>query len=194
MGCGAANPGDFGAAALLIHSADGGQSHENKGDREDLYGEYVQSFSFVSADHGWAVSLNAASTCNIMEFGGSTPPAPTPAPPTPGSPHYEKPPCQAGEKEVSIDGMDGKLCTTPCYASGACPQDKPDDVSALPTCALSDSSTGGMYCALLCITDKMCGQADGAMCNGGICMYNGTATGNQAVLTPVKGLMPSVVV
>merc|ERR1711904_671042 len=119
-----------------------------------------------------------------MGFGGSTPPAPAPAPPSPGNPHYEKPPCQAGEREVSIQGIDGKTCTTPCYASGACPQDSPAGVTAFPSCALSDSSTGGMYCALLCLFDAQCDNNGGAACNGGICTYNTTAASNSKVLTP----------
>merc|ERR1711998_825838 len=103
--------------------ADAGQTHEDLGDRADLYGEFISSFSFVSAEHGWATSLNAASTCNLMEFGGSTPPAPAPAPPTPGAPHYEKPPCQEDELQVSVEGHDGAACAALCYASGGCPPD-----------------------------------------------------------------------
>jgi len=182
---GAANPGATNAPSLLIHSTDGGKTHENRGDRADLYGEYITSMSFVSTEHGWATSLNAASTCNLMEFGGSTPPAPAPTPPTPGAPHYEKPPCKEDELEVSIQGVDGKACVTPCYASGGCPSDSPDGVSAIPACALSDSSTGGMYCALLCLFDKQCDNEGGAACNGGICTYNMTSAKNSIVLKPV---------
>lgn len=183
---GSKKPGSVNEPSLLIHSADGGQTHENLGERADLYGESIASFSFVSAEHGWATSLNAASTCNLMEFGGSTPPAPVPSPPTPGAPHYEKPPCKEDELEVSITGVDGKACVTPCYASGGCPSDKPDGVAAVPTCALSDSSTGGMYCALLCLFDAQCDKTGGAACNGGICTYNNTAASNSKELTPVN--------
>jgi hypothetical protein len=182
---GAANPGAVNAPSLLIHSADGGQTHENHGDRADLYGEYITSMAFVSTEHGWATSLNAASTCNLMEFGGSTPPAPAPTPPTPGAPHYEKPPCKEDELEVSITGIDGKACVAPCYASGGCPADKPDGVTALPACALSDSSTGGMYCTLMCFFDAQCDKAGGAGCNGGLCTYNNTAASNTKELTLV---------
>jgi photosystem II stability/assembly factor-like uncharacterized protein len=183
---GAANPGAVNAPSLLIHSADGGQTHENRGDRDDLYGEYISSMSFVSPEHGWATSLNAASTCNLMEFGGTTPPAPAPAPPTPGQPHYEAPPCKEDELEVGITGIDGRACVTPCYASGGCPSDTPDGVSAIPACALSDSSTGSMYCTLLCLFDAQCDKAGGAACNGGLCTYNTTSAANSIVLTPTS--------
>jgi hypothetical protein len=182
---GAANPGAVNAPSLLIHSADAGQTHENKGDRDDLYGEFITSMSFVSPQHGWATSLNAASTANLMEFGGTTPPAPAPAPPTPGQPHYEAPPCKEDELEVGITGIDGRACVTPCYASGGCPSDTPDGVSAVPACALS-SSSGGMYCTLLCVFDAQCDKAGGASCNGGLCTYNTTAAANSIVLTPTE--------
>jgi hypothetical protein len=179
---GALKPGDATQATLLLHSTDAGQSHENAGEgRLDLNGEYISSMACVSSEHCWATSLNAASTCNLMEFGGTTPPAPTPAPPTPGKPHYEKPPCGDDEQQVSVQGANGTLCAPRCYPSGACPTDKPSLVTALPECALQNSATGDMYCALLCISDLMCDKLGGASCSGGICTYPSEAANGQVL-------------
>jgi len=174
---GASQPGSPNAPSLILHSVDGGQTHTDHGLVDELRGEYVSAMSFVSPTRGWATSLNAAGTCNLMEFGGPNPPSPAPAPPTPGSPHYEKPPCKEDEEQASITGEDGICCLTPCYASGGCPTDKPEGVTAFPTCAVSDSSTGELFCALFCLFDGECDEAGGAACNGGLCLYNDTSGG-----------------
>merc|ERR1712087_218086 len=88
--------GGFLKPALALHSEDGGQTHTNQASH--VTGQMITAMDFVSAEHGYATSITAVQTCNLLEFGGNTPPAPTPAPtPSPGAPHYEKPPCQAGE-------------------------------------------------------------------------------------------------
>merc|ERR1712187_623889 len=114
----------------------------------------------LSADHCYATSLTALQICDLLEFGGSNPPAPTPSP-TPGATHYEKPPCQAGEAQASVTDTDGSVCAPPCDASGNCPTDVPAGVTAQATCALTDSSTGNKYCALVCDTDDMCDPSGG---------------------------------
>lgn len=105
--------------------------------------------------------------------GPSPPPAP-PAPPAPGATHYEKPPCQEDETAASIQGLDGSVCTPSCDTD-SCPTDVPEGTTAKPQCVLKDSSTGAMYCALLCMHDSSC--PTGAKCGMmqgnplGICVY-----------------------
>jgi len=103
------------------------------------------------------------------------PPAP-PAPPTPPAPstsHYEKPPCQAGEEAVQIQGVTGEVCSPKCTNS-ACPTDTPTGTKDKPTCCLQDSASGDKFCALEC---GFGGCPPGASCKHpsgqmlGICMY-----------------------
>jgi tripeptidyl-peptidase-1 len=69
-----------------------------------------------------------------------------------GVPHYEDPnttgSCQAGELDVQIQGIQGKMCSPKCSAAGACPTDVPAGVTAKPQCALQGG--GAKYCALIC--------------------------------------------
>merc|ERR1712107_604306 len=50
------------------------------------------------------------------------------------------------EAQASVTGTDGSVCAPPCDDSGSCPTDAPAGVTAQPTCALSDSSSGAKYC------------------------------------------------
>merc|ERR1712224_544958 len=100
------------------------------------------------------------------------PSAPTRALPSPATSHYEKPPCQSGETEASVQGADGDVCAPKCDASGECPTDVPSGTTDKPQCVLQDQS-GGKYCALTCILG---GCPDGAKCAHiggimGICVY-----------------------
>jgi photosystem II stability/assembly factor-like uncharacterized protein len=170
--------GGFLKPALALHSTDGGQTHTNEG--TNIMGQMITAMDFLSPEHGYATSITALQVCNLLEFGGSTPPAPTPTP-TPGAPHYEKPPCQAGEAKASVTDTDGSVCAPPC-PTGDCPQDVPDGVTAEPTCALQDTS-GNKYCALLCQSDDMCGSDESAECAypqagaPGICVYKDSSNG-----------------
>lgn len=104
-----------------------------------------------------------------------TPPAPTPTPPTPiPSSHYGHPPCLSDEESITIDGLSGSACAASCSYSN-CPGDVPSGVSAYPSCALQDTSTGDYKCALQCSYDSQCDEANGGYCghvNGyGFCLY-----------------------
>jgi photosystem II stability/assembly factor-like uncharacterized protein len=177
--------GGFLKPILALHSKDGGQTHTNEG--TDIHGQMITAMDFVSPEHGYATAITAAQTCNLLEFGGSTPPAPTPSP-TPGAPHYEKPPCQDDEVSASVTDTDGSICAPSCTGTD-CPTDVPEGVTAEPTCALKDPS-GNQFCALLCQSDDMCDSAGGAHCAfpqagaPGICVYPSAANGVQTFLTP----------
>eukprot|EP00934_Nitzschia_sp_Nitz4_P008105 Nitzschia sp. Nitz4//scaffold176_size46146//26422//27093//NITZ4_007193-RA/size46146-augustus-gene-0.5-mRNA-1//-1//CDS//3329539018//8095//frame0 len=66
--------------------------------------------------------------------------------------HYGKPPasCEGDEEAFQISGVPGAVCSPKCDASGQCPTDVPDGVSARPQCALENQSTGDKYCVLIC--------------------------------------------
>merc|ERR1712050_621570 len=81
----------------------------------------------------------------------------------PAAPHYEKPPCQDDEVQASLKDADGSLCAPRCDASGSCPSDVPDGVTAAPQCALRDQG-GNKYCALMCQSDDDCDSTGGAKC------------------------------
>merc|ERR1712178_655797 len=53
--------------------------------------------------------LSQASYPVVSGNPGPSPPAP-PAPPSPSTSHYEKPPCQSGEMNAQIQGLDGSVC------------------------------------------------------------------------------------
>jgi len=168
------------APALALHSKDGGNTHTNEG--SSIAGNMFTSMDFVSSEHGYATALTGAQICNLLEFGGSNPPAPSPTP-TPGSGHYEKPPCQDDEAQASVTGTGGALCAPVCQGSDTdCPTDVPDGVTAQPHCALSDQ-TGNQYCALLCDSDDECDAAGGSNCakptagQPGICVYASASNG-----------------
>merc|ERR1712000_647442 len=176
---GATKQGGFLAPALILHSTDGGTTHTNEG--TGITGQSLTSMDCISADHCYATSLTALQICDILELGGSNPPAPTPSP-TPGAPHYEKPPCQADEAEASVTDTDGSVCAPACDQSGNCPTDVPEGVTAQPTCALKDQS-GNQYCALLCQSDDMC-DTDAECAHPqagapGICVYPSTNSNKQ---------------
>jgi KDEL-tailed cysteine endopeptidase len=105
---------------------------------------------------------------------GPTPPAPTPAPPTPAAgSHYEQPPCQSDESELTIQGTNGVVCAPSCDG-GACPSDAPTGTIAEPSCSLVDQEQN-RYCALLCAFDEACPKGSScAIAKGdilGICVY-----------------------
>ncbi len=80
--------------------------------------------------------------------------------------HYGDPnthplaPCLPDEVKAKINGLDGDLCIPPCDSGGGCPADKPAGVTAAPTCALTDASSGAKYCALVC-TPGGAGEEEG---------------------------------
>jgi C1A family cysteine protease len=83
---------------------------------------------------------------------GPSPPGPSPPTPPAGKTHYGDPKdgCLSDEVEITIQGITGDFCTPECSFMKACPTDVPAGVTAKPQCALSDSSTGKKYCALIC--------------------------------------------
>jgi hypothetical protein len=177
------------APALGLHSTDGGATHINEA--ESIQGNMFTSWDFLSSEHGYATALTAAQVCNILEFGGSNPPAPSP---TPGSGnHYAKPPCQADEAMARVTGTDG-VCCAPACQDNACPTDTLDGVTAQPACALSDQS-GNKFCTLLCESDDQCDNDNGASCvtptpgQPGLCLYSTTANNGIPMF-----MQPSVLV
>ena len=99
------------------------------------------------------------------------------------SSHYGPPKegCEPDELAFSIMGVPGSICAPTC-TRGPCPTDLPADVTAIPTCALQNPSTGDKYCALVCAPsadvkmlragDGMCGAASCQPIQGtGICTY-----------------------
>merc|ERR1711939_1229459 len=129
------------APALALHSTDGGKTHTNEG--SSITGNMFTAMDFVSAEHGYATALTGAQICNLLEFGGSNPPAPSPTP-TPGSGHYEKPPCQDDEAQASVTGTGGAVCAPACTGT-TCPTDVAEGVTAEASFVLSDQS-GNKYC------------------------------------------------
>merc|ERR1711871_369596 len=101
--------------------------------------------------------------------------------------HYGDPldgPCESDEKNVTIQGVAGSGCTPECTGvfKNKCPTDVPSGVTATPTCALQDASSGAKYCALICSPsvdlkslragDAQCGKATCQPISGtGICTY-----------------------
>lgn len=172
---GTSKAGGLIAPTLLLHSKDAGSTYTNE--NNGVIGQMITNIDVVSATHAYATSINAAQASNLLEYGGSSPPAPSPSPPAPGSHHYEKPPCEAGEVEASLKGASGKLCAPPCV-SGNCPTDVLPNVTASPQCVLSDQS-GNKYCALICTKATECDQSGGGTCSilsagKGVCTYPGT--------------------
>jgi hypothetical protein len=100
------------------------------------------------------------------------------------SPHYEDPKnkCLPDEIAISIQGVNGKLCSPACDGS-SCPTDVPAGVLATPKCELQ-TTAGKKYCALSCnpaATDSQCGT--NASCKSiqgvGICTYDDVGTLSQ---------------
>ena len=50
---------------------------------------------------------------------------------------------------IQIQGVKGDACVPQCTGM-TCPTDLPAGVTAKPTCALQDASSGKKYCALIC--------------------------------------------
>merc|ERR1719247_2576784 len=135
---------------------------------------------------------------------GPSPPSP-PTPPSPPSPpgppsatHYEDPKggCRSDEVDITIQGIQGGVCSPACTMGIFCPSDVPAGVTAAPTCALQDSSTQKKYCALICSpssNDAQCGT--NASCKSiqgtGLCTYDDAVDTSKA--TTVK-YDPSIVV
>jgi len=85
--------------AFLFHSKDGGQTYANENNA--IRGQMITDLDFLSPTHGYATTVNALQISSLLEFATTAPPSPPPpAPPAPGMPHYEKPPCQAGEAKL----------------------------------------------------------------------------------------------
>jgi hypothetical protein len=82
------------------------------------------------------------------------PPGPPPPPPAPGHGHYGDPsagPCQADEKKVQIQGLQGDFCSPACSSSSPCPTDVPAGTTAKGECMLeTPGSSGPSQCALVC--------------------------------------------
>jgi hypothetical protein len=100
-------------------------------------------------------------------------PPPSPSPPSPSpSPHYEKPPCQADEQEIQVQGFQGVMCSPKCQ-DGSCPTYVPPGTTDQPQCVLQDQS-GDKYCAIACTSG---GCPTGAQCQhsesspDGLCMF-----------------------
>jgi len=105
--------------------------------------------------------------------------------------HYGSPysgDCMDDEVAIQIQGVDGSVCSPACTGvlSMSCSTDIPDSVTATPTCALQDASSGSRYCALICssttdeaslrLGDSQCGDASCKSIQGlGICTYDETA-------------------
>jgi len=112
--------------------------------------------------------------------------------------HYEDPKggCRSDEVDITIQGIQGAVCSPACTMGIFCPSDVPAGVTAAPQCALQDSSTQKKYCALICSpssNDAQCGT--NASCKSisgtGLCTYDDAADTSKA--TTVK-YDPSIVV
>jgi len=135
---------------------------------------------------------------------GPSPPSP-PTPPSPPSPpgppsatHYEDPKggCRSDEVDITIQGVQGAVCSPACTMGIFCPSDVPAGATAAPQCALQDSSTQKKYCVLICSpssNDAQCGT--NASCKSisgtGLCTYDDDVDTSKA--TTVK-YDPSIVV
>merc|ERR1712032_842773 len=123
---------------------------------------------------------------------------PSPGPAPPSATHYEDPKggCRSDEVDITIQGIQGAVCSPACTMGIFCPSDVPAGVTAAPQCALQDSSTQKKYCALICSpssNDAQCGT--NASCKSisgtGLCTYDDAADTSKA--TSVK-YDPSIVV
>merc|ERR1711871_193756 len=144
------------------------------------------------ADNGCVATGSALPIPGAIRFPKATPPPlevtliPSFAQPK-AQTHYGDPlsgPCESDEKNVSIQGVPGAVCTPACTGifKTKCPTDVPSGVTATPTCALQDASSGAKYCALICSPsvdlkslragDAQCGSASCQPISGtGICTY-----------------------
>merc|ERR1711966_213475 len=127
-----------------------------------------------------------------------TPPSPPSPPGPPSATHYEDPKggCRSDEVDITIQGIQGAVCSPACTMGIFCPSDVPAGATAAPQCALQDSSTQKKYCVLICSpssNDAQCGT--NASCKSisgtGLCTYDDAVDTSKA--TTVK-YDPSIVV
>lgn len=142
-------------------------------------------------DNTCGISQQPSYPTGVKPVGPTPPgpsPTPSPAPPTPGNTHYEDPnttgSCRSDEIDIQINGVSGSVCAPKCSLFEPCPKDVPTGVTAEPQCALSDSSSGKKYCALICSpsTDEASLRAGDAQCGTnasckaiqtvGVCTYD----------------------
>ena len=98
------------------------------------------------------------------------------------------------EKNLSVTGVGGFLCSPPCDVSNHCPTDVPAGSKGKPTCALqAPTPSGGKknYCVLECsptTSDAQCGTS--ASCKPiqglGICTYDDGAPTPPPAPTPAS--------
>lgn len=127
---------------------------------------YVKLSKDVSDPRGMC-GLLTQPTYPVVNKGTAPPiPPPTPGPrPEPKPPHYEHPygnpykgPCEAGEQDVSITGLPGKMCCPECSPTTPCPTNVPSGTTAQPQCALGQPGQPPSICALICKADNFFAQ------------------------------------
>merc|ERR1719171_2841912 len=136
------------------------------------------------------ISQSASYPTGAKKASGAGPspgPAPGPSPGPSPSTHYGDPldgSCKSDEVNITITGIQGAVCSPACTLGIICPSDVPEGITAKPTCALQDSSSGKKYCALICSpsTDEASLRAGDAQCSAkgsckpisgvGVCTYD----------------------
>jgi len=113
--------------------------------------------------------------------GPPPPPPPSPGPPS-GAPYGDpaKGPCNAGEKAVQINGINGKYCAPSCSTSSPCPA-VPAPATAAAQCVVSDPNPPPSLCAVICVPGAdflksgdggcMTGASCQAIQGTGVCTY-----------------------
>jgi len=113
--------------------------------------------------------------------GPPPPPPPSPGPPS-GAPYGDpaKGPCNAGEKAVQINGINGKYCAPSCSTSAPCPA-VPAPATAAAQCVVSDPNPPPSLCAVICVPGAdflkagdggcMTGASCQAIQGTGVCTY-----------------------
>jgi len=102
--------------------------------------------------------------------------------------HYGDPAlgCRGDEVEVDVEGVGGRFCSSVCDFFTPCPSDVPDGFTAVPQCALADTSTGTKYCALMCGSNF--GHCGGnASCKTLSPMIRQLDVGTRSLPTPARG-------
>eukprot|EP00928_Gymnodinium_smaydae_P001163 TRINITY_DN1042_c0_g1_i3.p1 TRINITY_DN1042_c0_g1~~TRINITY_DN1042_c0_g1_i3.p1 ORF type:complete len:329 (-),score=42.34 TRINITY_DN1042_c0_g1_i3:111-1097(-) len=84
--------------------------------------------------------------------------------------HYGDPKngCESDEQAVQVQGLPGDFCSPACSASGKCPSDEPQGVTAHPQCVLR-SPTGSQYCGLTCTPSEISSNGANGECGSGKC-------------------------
>jgi hypothetical protein len=95
---------------------------------------------------------------------------------TAGASHYEAPPCQSDEVQVTITGISGTFCSPKCSTFKPCPTDVPTGTTAKPECVLeAQGHSSPTNCALICSPGASAGCPSGATCQPiqgtGVCTY-----------------------